>query len=384
MDMIKWLLGADSSAVRTEMSAAVRASQQGGDQIRQSWDKVEGGHQNLLRSSHRVSGQITRVSKDLLQGANAGDIFADSLEGISRSLNVSLGALAVLGVGAVVGQFMYKTIEDFEKLQKSLSDLHTEASKSGEWKTVRQLEEAAKQADEAVQKLQERISNREGGGASGIWQKTKDAVVDAWNAVTMSGGSAQADKAGLAGAKGDQGKIESDILNKRRQQTNLRTASLDGAPDYAIKAAQALSSAMEKPVKSFAELAQNLVELNLTLREITKGRNDKAMERSGMSLKEIAESTPDVVNNSVSYQQWKASQDAKKSLSLQAAGEDARINFKPEEAHANLNAAGEAAEGISNLKPSEKMSADFKGALSVTEAQLAEIAKNTAKQFVNQ
>ena len=65
-----------------------------------------------------------------------------------------------------------------------------------------------------------------------------------------------------------------------------------------------------------------------------------------MSLKEMSEALPDVVDNSVPYDKWKSSQDAKRSMGLQTRGEAARLNFDPEGAHNLFNQAGEAAESI--------------------------------------
>ena len=109
-------------AVRTEMAAAMRSGQQGAQSIGGAFDRVDAGHEKLLRSSHRVSAQIHTVARDFAAGASAGDIFAASLEGIGRSLNISLGALAGLAIGSVAVQKIYqlhealkKTTEEVEK-----------------------------------------------------------------------------------------------------------------------------------------------------------------------------------------------------------------------------------------------------------------------------
>lgn len=389
MDKIIWQLGADASQVHAEMDRAIRGGKTFSVEMEKSADKVDAGHEKILRSGHRVSKQIVNVSKDMLSGASSADVLAGSLEGIARSLNISLGALAALGVGAVIGQQIHKVIEEFDTLQKRLSKLHEEAMQDGKWKTVSQLEEVAKRAEESLKELQERISAREAGGPRGFGQRLKDMVVDAWHAVTMPGGSAQADKAGLTAGYADKDKNLADRLTKRQQQSGLKEAELAGAPSDAVKAAQVLIASQEKAATTLDEMEQVAREVSIALQEIVKtGNNVKKSERSGMSVKELAaipEATggynPDGTAWTIPYEQWKAGQDARSAMAIDAQAESARLNFQPEVAHDLFNQAGEAKESITNLKPSEKMSADFKGALQVTEGKLEEIAGNTAGMF---
>lgn len=389
MDKIVWQLGADSSSVRSDMTSTMRASKQFAGEVSGSFDRVDASHEKLLRSSHRVAKQVQNVARDFASGASAGDIFATSLEGIGRSLNLSLGALAGIAVGATIITKIAAVREEYHKLLLDLNKIHEEANKSGDFKTLSAIEAQAKKAEEAVKKIGEAMDSRAGkkGIGSAISQLFSDASN---NLLSFLGGTGtfgaeqeKKDRAMRSSAYGDQDTLIGQEVAKRRQQSGLKQVALDGAPDSAIKAAQVLITAEEKVVANLDLMAEVAREASVALQEITKAANDKKAERAGMSLKELAGMEPDVVNNSVSYERYQASQQAKRAMALDAQGETARANFDPQGAHDFFNAAGEAKEGITDLKPSEKMSADLKGALATTEAELRQIADNTRKQFVN-
>ncbi len=396
-DKITWILDADASRVKAEMNSAVANVNDASRKIRTSWDNVNDGHENLLRSSHRVSTQIHSVARDLASGASAGDVFAASLEGIGRSLNISLGALAGLAIGSVLVQKIYAIREEFKKLQQELKDIHDVAGANPEYKSMSALEEGAAKAQVKIKSLKDEMNTLVGGGASGLLQDIKD---------TISGTGYKERGGQVAQLQGDTDSQLSAAAAKLNAATALRSG---GLPDYQVKAVDAqikFNEEVLKSVQSLDLLSAQVNKLNQTYKEIADAATKKHEERAGMSLKELADmpsrgyqvtgsgktgwsagptlmsadtSTPDMTP-----ERYRAGIQAQQALALDAEAEKLRLSFNPQGAHAAFNAADDMKAGIQNLKPSERMSADFKGALVVTEEYLKQISDNTKAPLVNQ
>lgn len=105
--------GADGTKLESGLSGLERKANRATD-----------GMQKLLGSNKRVAHQITGFSREILSGASAADVFANSLEGVERSLKLPLGALAGLGVAAVAiskySEMVDKAAQDVEKSHEDL------------------------------------------------------------------------------------------------------------------------------------------------------------------------------------------------------------------------------------------------------------------------
>lgn len=392
-DKITWLLNGDSSQVRSEMMRAMSGSKTMTDQMARDFGKVDGSYNNvtrsggrLLESNNKVTNQFAGFTRTILTARSATDVLAASMDRLENSTNLSLGAGVLLAGGAVLITQVNDVIQKYDALRAEIKKVHDEASKGGEFQTLSQLEAAAVRAEASVKKLQDRIDARSGGGLGGLSQRTQDLIIGAWNAVTMPKGVGSQDSQDRGSVYADLEKNLQDRLSKRSRGTDMRQAALDGAPGYEAQAQKIQMESDERlgAAKALDEMAQIIRETTLAFKELAKTVNDKKMERAGMSLKELA-ATPSttVASDGITYERWKAGEDARRALALEAQGEQARMNFDPTGANAAFNAAGEVKEGITNLKPSEKMAADLKGALAVSEQKLQEIATNTAKPLVN-
>jgi hypothetical protein len=349
----------------SEMKTAETRFSQGMDGMARGTYRLEGAHEKLLRSSHRVAAQIHTVSRDFLSGASAGDVLGASLEGIGRSLNLSLGGLAALAIGGVAIQQIYKQVEAYRELEKSIKKVHEVAMQNGDFKTLTKLEEEAKTADEAVKKLAARVK--------ALAELPKD-VMNADPSLAYDPGR-PTDAQNLQQAYGDQDKNEADRVGKLNRQTSIRAGTREGDPEYFAKAAALQIESDEKVAKSMDELAAITIALNEAFAGLSKTVSEKHAERAGMTLAELA-ATPEIAPMGMSYERWKAGVDARKAQSLDAQAEIARANFEPEKAHDLKNQAGAIKDSISDLKPSERMNSEFKGALQVTEEYLKKIAEN--------
>lgn len=121
-------IGADASELRKELAAAAQQAEASGHRIGAGFENGAIGGDHLLASSHRVARQMTNVAQSLVSGGSAADVFAAGLEAVERSLHLSLGALAGLGVAALVVEEFGKAHEEVEKfkmqLQEVFSDKH--------------------------------------------------------------------------------------------------------------------------------------------------------------------------------------------------------------------------------------------------------------------
>ena len=371
-------LGLDTKGFSDGMKRANTALERHEQAIR----RTSGAHDNLFRSSHRVATQIHTVARDLAAGASAGDVFSASIEGLGRSMNLSLGALAGLAVGAVVVQKIFAVRAEFQKLTDDLAKLKKEASTSTQFQSISALEGEAKRADKILEELAERQKQRskEGGFFGPMtqffkdWSKHPFRPSEAQSRAEDSSEADQADRIKEA--------ANAAALAKGHARIDIAREGLAGAPGYESKAKLLkIASDEERAGKSFGELALISDKLKLAFQELAASVNDKKANRAGMTLKELAEMVPDVVGGGVSYEKYKTSKDARKAMALEAAGDAARANFDPEGAHENFNQAGAIEEGMYDLKPSEKMNNDFKGALVVTEGYLKTISEKPP--FVN-
>lgn len=377
-DKIVWQLEANASQIRAEMDKAVASVQGAGGRIAQSWGMVDARQKSLLESNNRVTNQFQGFARTLLNANSATDVLASGLDRLENSLNLSLAGGAMLAGGAVlidqIGKFRAQ-IAELEKAWQNLMRSNPDAS----FQTLNALSGKLEKIIALRERLED-IQNR-----SPYTRIGQDVSAGLTNQSGFILGAIGFDAERQKRIKAlremeDENKFAS--VDKRRARSDLDNAVKTGAiSPYEAEAAK-LFIAFKEANPAVHELTQATIELHRAFQDLAKSTNDKKMERSGMSLKEMA-ALPDVVNNSVSFEQYQASQQAKKALALDAAGEAQRLNFNPAGAHDLFNQAGEAKEGITGLKPSEKMSADFKGALAVSEEQLKIIAENTAKQFVN-
>lgn len=378
MDKLIWQIDADTSRVRAEMDKAVASVQGAGGRIAQSWGMVDARQKSLLESNNRVTNQFQGFARTLLNANSATDVLASGLDRLENSLNLSLAGGAMLAGGAVlidqIGKFRAQ-IAELEKAWQNMMRSNPDAS----FQTLNALSAKLEKIIALRERLED-IQNR-----SPYTRIGQDVSAGLTNPSGFILGAIGFDAERQKRIKAlremeDENKFAS--VDKRRARSDLDAAVKSGSiTPYEAEAAK-LFIAFKEANPAVHELTQATIELHRAFQDLAKITNDKKMERSGVSLAEAAD-LPDVVNNSVSYERWKASQDAKRAIGLKGQGEAARLNMQPEQAHDLFNQAGEAAEGIKGLKPSEKMSTDFKGALQVVEENTAKIAENTAKQFVN-
>lgn len=353
-DSITWQLNANASHISTVMRQAMQDVNTGTGAIVNGFNRADLAHGNLLKSNARVAARIGRFTQELTSGADATQVFAGALEGLERSLKLPLGSLAGLAILATVVVWMDKANDAAINLSKSCRDLSntgldelnkkaeevTDLNRPGFGKFVRMLTGAQQLVDQAGENVEHAKDMARGRISRGLRQSGY--VTELENRGDTSGAKRQK-LADEEKAERDSliGKADKDILYALDQKYEALRRNLD------------------------IEIREAETEERLLATTKARAAEDKIRERTHLSLAELAD-VPDVVSSSVSYERWKASQDAKKVMDLEAQGEPARQNFDPDKARALFKQADDLRNSISDLKPSEK-SQEFKAALDTSE-----------------
>jgi hypothetical protein len=333
------------------------------------------GHDNLLRSSHRVSRQIENMSRTLLSGGDAADIFGTGLESVGRSLNLNLGALAALGVGAVGVQQIAKLHEEFEKVNKEVEIL-LHSGGNADFNTLSALEgHLTKVADQL-----ERLKKESKGG---FIQNIKDAFGE--NFFTEDGELLpDSSKAGrrrskqTAALEALQDADQRSIATKRRRKNankNDRFAQFD--PNNSDEFIEAATPGPKQNGYLAAAIAEELAQ---GMRELVQTIISKADEKVKLSLSDLAGGPGYGNQNTASLSAIWNAQQAKEVQRLEALAKDQMLNQNDfAGAKATMSQAENLRHGISSLKDSEKTT-EFRDALDAS-GRLKNIETNTGGMF---
>jgi len=151
-------IGADTAELDTILAQSSTKAEAGGNRIARGMERGAAGGERLLSSSHRVANQMSHVSKTMLSGASSADVFSASLEGLERSLHIPLGALAGLGIGAVIVEKLHEAYVEAKKLDDELFEL-TKPHASYQFESTSDIEERLKKTRDLVGKLKEQTSS---------------------------------------------------------------------------------------------------------------------------------------------------------------------------------------------------------------------------------
>jgi hypothetical protein len=132
-------VGADATEMRQELAKAAQDAERGGERIGKGLEHASGHGEHLLASSHRVARQIDNVAKSALSGGNAADVLASSMEGLAHSLHLPLGALAGLGIGAMVTEKIAEAYNEAKKLHLEILAVTAGDTTAGKFKSLSEL-----------------------------------------------------------------------------------------------------------------------------------------------------------------------------------------------------------------------------------------------------
>lgn len=285
-------LGLDTAGFRSELSNAARDAENAHGRIGGAASRSTGAQENLLRSNHRVAKQIHNFSRELLSGANASDVFATGLEGLGRSLNIPLGTLAGLGIGAIAVSKISSVIDEYKKLNEEVDKLARPRGEPGD-RTLASVEESLTKTTEALARLKKEAGQ---GGIGGFFRDLLR---------SFGGGNARPGESEFGGVRrrrSDQiGALEegqlADSAARTAKEARKNDITQSDIPDFLKKAATLIDSFREKiaetgtpgsPKESQTLSIEFRRELGLELDKIAKDIANARRERVQATLEEVS------------------------------------------------------------------------------------------------
>lgn len=381
-------LGLNAQPMYNELANAENKFTGGMNRMGQGVGRLVNQHENLLSSNHRVARQIASFSKDLASGASAADLFASGLEGIAKSLHLTIGSLAAIEVAAIGVQQIAKVREEVKGLQKELSELGRSAAGPAEFQTLETLQSNLEKVSATIKKINDLQVNE---GHNGVWKAVRD---------FFRGGDADIGNNPVSFERRRQSieKAEAERIETRDMKAIAQKKSdqldIEGShePDFIKRARKVQADYQEKigetgtpgsPHENQYLSMQIRRELEQALLGIADSIATKRRERVQLTLEDIAKNGIGFAEGgTIQGDHYKRT--AQEALKLQDQAKFWSQLGYVDQAQVIQNRADDLKNSIPTLKDSEKdMKGEFKGALD--EAQvLQDIKANTAKPIVNQ
>lgn len=349
MDNITWTLSANASQVRAEMTNVAASARKAGGDVEQSLNRTAAGYDNLLRSDHRVAGQLRRFTANVIESDNALQGLASGLQGIAMATNISLPVLIGLEVIA--------------ELISKITKAHSETVK-----LTKELNEAGKpRAADSKVPIAEDVAKRRAIAQKGEEDAESRKKFSIWNPYTWKLPASFSEKSGGSSSGGlGQGKGEMDALKGGPGDSwGKRMAMTVGFADAEAAAAK-LARETADQIERQAESAERV-------KKATESIHGKLQ----FSLQELAKEGRQTAVGDDS--RWGAGRAAKEAMKEEALARKEALAEHPEEAARHQMRAEEIKSTIAPLKDSEK---EFLSALEKATV-LQQIAKNTAQPLVN-
>jgi hypothetical protein len=366
----------------SELAQAERKYKEGMARIGASTGGATRGFDNLQVKTRSASRSIHTLAADFASGADASQLLSDGLMGIGKSLNLSLGALAAFGIGAVLAGHLYKAWEAAKTLRKEVAQIGVDADRGhldALDTLIARLETIRKKNDElnASQK------------STGFWSNIMvAATMFTGLAPVISKLAADRDKEidrekGVLdpAARGTREEIArrrvrgNEVLGMpkwQQEQENLETKFNDQIRDTGTP-----GSKNENQNLSMALRDQLAIELRSLLQSVV----EKAKDKIGLTLADVAQNSPGYDQEGGTVQTVYARDQARKVLELQAQAHHESLMQHFDRAAELGGQAEDIRNSIPGLKSNEK-STEFKDALEASQ-RLANIDKNTAQPLVN-
>lgn len=356
-------LGLDTSGFKSDLKSAATSVDQAHSQMAGGARRNAAAHEGLLSSNHRVARQIQNFSKDLISGASATDIFSAGLEGLERSLKLSIGQLAALGVGAVAIQQIGAVIGKYEELEAEIDKVTAPHRGAG----ATPLSEMTADAESARKALEDLDKSN-----TGFWRGVLNGVVlNPYKVIRNAFKSPGNERAKGADEIDDDQRLDLIRVQQRgfeaqaRHQKRLNAVdkSEDLSPDVKSAIREALE-AKEKILEAAARggelLAKPLIDaLEIKTREAAKKIAQANGDRVKSTLTEIAD-RPEVAINDTEPKFFREGEAARAALKERDYAETERLAGHEDLSFRHLDRAHQIETGIGGLKESEKSAGDIR------------------------
>jgi hypothetical protein len=370
----------------SELQVAEKKYNDGMNRMGQGANRLGSAHEGLTVRTKAAGRQIHNFAQDLASGADAATLLSDGLMGVGKSLGLSLGALAGLGIGAVAVMKIHEIQKEYAAVNKEVEKL-TAPRASANYQSLTDLEGHLNKVSAALAKLREEQSGGAdlltGQAGPGILQDLKDFAYDAFSGGKPYARAQRKSQIDALSASGESD--EAGIIGKGVSDLAGRRDALNGEPDFITKAKKLEAEAMQNLHQGIDAVVIDLKKLQMSFEEMAQAVSEKRKERVQRTLGEIA-GTPDVmggVATEESYKQWQAGRAARAAQQWDALAESRRLGGDMQGAQDAFNTSTEIKRGIPGLKESEKdLKGEFLGALDASTI-LKQIEANTKTPPVN-
>jgi hypothetical protein len=366
----------------SELAVAERKFSQGMDNMGGKTGRLSGGLDGITVKTRAAGRQIHNFAQDMANGADAATLFQDGLMGVGKSLGLSLGSIAALGIGAVVVGKVHTMVKEYQALNNEIDKLV--APRAGaDFQTLTALESHLTKTSEALQNLREQKEAVESagwfGGALDMVRAMAGGKPNAGESMVDMVKRRRSDQ--ISGLSDSADRDRGDMAEKFQHGMRDRQAALGGEPDFISKAKKFQREADEKSHATQEAVVELMQELEMSFRELAKSVAEKRRERVQRTLGEIA-ATPEVATAGMSYEDWQSGQKARSAQQWDAYGESRRQAGDMQGAQDAFNHSADIKTSIPGLKGSEQTKADMTGAINEAEI-LKEMLAAVKKPAVN-
>ncbi len=376
-------LGLDAEGMFNDLKNVENHVESSMSRMAGSTNSLAAAHENLLTSNHRVARQMASFSREALSGANAGNVLAAGLGGVARSMNLSLPALAAIEVVETLTAAVARAVTEYGKLTKAQREAVNQPNPTS--LSTGELHQKNAGIKAALKAGDENEDNSWGNFFLNSWRKFQNAFVGI-SSPSLGIGKMEATKL-LPTVQEEQDAMRPKLLRQLWNNQSEEAAKADRmnaierfkGPEWMKEEAKLLAEGAEKIKAAMGEGGELLAKpvreaMNIARQKLWDEHKAKEGNAAGLTLQEIAAQR----GSSDFAKRWRGgiAQDA---LDEESAARDDRLGGRLKSAGIHESRALKLKEGLSDvLKPAE-----LKSALSVAEAHLQQIEKNTAEKFAH-
>lgn len=356
-------LGLDTSGFTGPLRNAGSEADKAHGRMAQGARRNASAHDDLWKSENKIENQINKTARTLLSGASASEVYAQGIESIGKSLNLSLGAIALIGTAAIGVEKIGAIRAEMKKLAQEIDEI-TKGTGPIENRSLASIETAATKASAALKKLrEEQTSGNSVYRYIGDFFRGGDQPTTAF--ADPVGFQRQRREKQIGALREVEGRSLSDIAKKKEQELDIAGSS---DPEFIKKARSTSREFQEKigetgtpgsPKENQLLSMQLRRELEQALTGIAESVSAKRRERVQLSLGDLAENGAGYGSNMNMQAIYNAEQ-AREAKRLEEQARQQSLAGDLNGAQSTMNRADEIKRGIGTLKDSEK---DLKGEL---------------------
>lgn len=236
------VLGLDRSQVQSGLIKTARDVEAAGAQMGKGFKGASEHGEHLLASTHKVASQLTNVAKSLVSGGGAADVFAAGLEAVEKSLHLSLGELAGLGIGAVLVEQIGEAISKARELNEEFENLTAYGGGPSEFQTDTGLDDRIRKYQDLIDQIKKQGTTQDEGSVVNdigliLSHPLNYLAAKVKHPFTGYESTLQENSSKVDELRADQGRSMQGIASKRGQENDI-TATRENIGEHAARLAE--------------------------------------------------------------------------------------------------------------------------------------------------